>query len=318
MVRRNQNNNWLRAHRWTGATTGREVTSGVPQGSILGPMLFLLYVKKLPKAVKTSKVVCFADDTKVLKQIDNIQDSVGLQNDINNLNIWARDNGLTFNQMKCKCQRITRKKTPVQHPYALNELELETLHEEKDLGVWVSSELSWKKQVIELSSKTNKLMGFERRSSREIRNERTRRCLFLTIVRPHLGYATQIWAPQAIELIKRVERVQRRATKCILNLPYHCEVTYEDRLQATNLLPVCFWHEYLDLTFFCKMVNGMVCVSEEIIPERKLACKRITRATSNPDTIMFKTRKCNTTTFQGSFVNRTLRIWNILLDELRH
>ena len=66
------------------------------------------------------------------------------------------------------------------------------------------------------------------------------------------------------------------------------------------------------------MVNGMmVCVSEEIIPERKLACKRITRATSNPDTIMFRTRKCNTMTFQGSFVNRTTRIWNILPDELR-
>ena len=66
------------------------------------------------------------------------------------------------------------------------------------------------------------------------------------------------------------------------------------------------------------MVNGMVCVSEEIIPERKLTCKRITRATSNPDTIMFRTRKCNTMAFQGSLVNRTARTWNILPDELRH
>ena len=170
----------------------REVTSEAPQDSILGPMLFLLYVNELPKAVKTSKVACFADDTKALKQIDNIQNSVGLQNDINNLNSWTRDNGLIFNQMKCKCQRITRKKTPVEHPHALNELAFETLHEEKDFGVWVSSELTWKKQVIEQSSKANKLLGFMRRSSREIRNEQTRRCLFLTIVRPHLGYATQI------------------------------------------------------------------------------------------------------------------------------
>ena len=200
-----------------GATsTEREVASGVPQGSILGPMLFLLYVNELPKAMKTSKVACFADHTKVLKQIDNLQDSVGLQNDINNLNSWATDNGLTFNQIKCKCQRITRKKTLVEHPYALNEVALKTLQEEKDLGVWVSSELSWKKQVIEQSSKANKLLGFVRRSSREIRNERTRRCLFLTIVRPHLGFATQIWTPQTIELIKRNERVQRCGTKYIV------------------------------------------------------------------------------------------------------
>ena len=105
-------------------------------------MLFLLYVNQLPKPVETSKLACFADDTKVLKQIDNLQDSVGLQNDINNLNSWATDNGLTFNQMKCKCQCITRNKTPVEHPYALNEVALETLQEEKDLGVRVSTELS--------------------------------------------------------------------------------------------------------------------------------------------------------------------------------
>ena len=224
--------------------TELEVSFGIPQGSILGQMLFLLYVNELPKAVETSKVACFADDTKALKQIDNQQDSVGLQNDINNLNSWATDNGLKFNQMRCKCQCITRKKTTVEHPHTLNEVALETLQEEKDLGVGASSELSLKKQVIEQSSKANKLLQFVRRSFREIRNERTR-CLFLTIVRAHLGYATQIWAPQTIDLIKRVERAQRRARKYMLNLPYHCEVTYEDRLQATNLLPVSFWHECL-------------------------------------------------------------------------
>jgi retron-type reverse transcriptase len=77
-----------------------KVTSGVPQGSILGPILFLLYVNDLPKAIKSSKVACFANDTKVLKQIDNLQDTVRLQTDINNLNSWAKDNGLTFNQTK--------------------------------------------------------------------------------------------------------------------------------------------------------------------------------------------------------------------------
>ena len=146
-------------------------------------MLFLQYVNDLPIAVKASKVACFADDTKFPKQIDNLQDTVGLQNDINNLNSWAIDNGLTFNETKCKCQRITWKKTPVEHPYSLNESVFEALHEEKDLGVWVSSELCWKKQVIERSLKENKLLGLVRRSSQEKRNQRTRRSLFLTIVR---------------------------------------------------------------------------------------------------------------------------------------
>ena len=94
-----------------GATSQeREVSSGVPQGSILGPVLFLLYVNDLPKAVMSSKVARFADDTKVLKRVESQQDSVDLQSDIDNLNSWARLSGLTFNHSKCKCQRITRKK----------------------------------------------------------------------------------------------------------------------------------------------------------------------------------------------------------------
>jgi hypothetical protein len=156
--------------------------------------------------------------------VDNLQDTAGLQNDIISLNDWATDNGLTFNQMKRKCQSITRKKTPVAYPYALNGSVLAAANQEKDLGEWVSNELCWKKQVVEQTSKANKVLGFVR-SSREKRSQRTRRCLFLSVVRPHLGYATQIWAPQTIELIKRIERVQRRATKFILNLPFHCELT---------------------------------------------------------------------------------------------
>ena len=82
-------------------------------------------------------------------------------------------------------------------------------------------------------------------------------------------------------------------------------LTYEDRLQATDLLPISFWHEYLDLTFLFKMFNGLVCVSEEIIPERKHGNIRTTRATSNSDIITFRIRKCRTVIFQGSFMNRS-------------
>jgi hypothetical protein len=65
-------------------------------------------------------VACFADDTKVLKQVNNCEHTVGLQSDIDNINTWARENGLKFNQTKCKCQRITHKKTPFEYPYAIN------------------------------------------------------------------------------------------------------------------------------------------------------------------------------------------------------
>ena len=197
----------------------------------------------------SSKVASFADDTKVLNRVGSQEDSVDLQSDIDNLNSWTALNGLTFNDAKCKCQRITRRKTPSNYPYAMNGSLLGGVEQEKNLGVWISSDLTWNKQVVEQSSKANKLLGFMKRSCKKIRNPRTRRCPFLAIVRPHLGYATQIWAPQTIELIKQVERVQRRASKFILNLPYDCQISYKNRLKASKLLPLGFWHEYLYLVF---------------------------------------------------------------------
>ena len=86
------------------------VTSGVPQGSLLGPTLFLLFVDDLPNTVKTSRVACYADDTKIFKNIDSITDCNALQSDLNDFVIWSELSGLIFSQSKCKYQCISRKK----------------------------------------------------------------------------------------------------------------------------------------------------------------------------------------------------------------
>ena len=211
--------------------TYRDARNRLRQGSLLGPILFLLFVDDLPNTVKTSRVACYADDTKIFKSIDSITDCNALQSDLNDLVSWSESSGLIFNQSKCKYQCITRKKSPVQPTYNINETPLESCDTEKDLGVWVSSNLTSDKQVTEQCAKANKLLGFVRRASRYIQSIQTRRTLYLSIVRCHLGYATQVWSPQSIGLLKRVENVKRRATKLILKLPFRCDVTYETRLQ---------------------------------------------------------------------------------------
>ena len=83
------------------------------------------------------------------------------------------------------------------------------------------------------------------------------------IVWCHLGYATQVWSPQFIGLLKRVENVQRHATKLILKLPFHCDVTYKTRLQLTNLFPISYWHEFLDIVFFYKAVYNYQVIEQQ-------------------------------------------------------
>ena len=115
---------------------------------------------------------------------------------------------------------------------------------------------------------------------------KTRRTLYLSIVRCHLGYATQVWSPQSIGLLKRVENVQRRATKLILKLPFRCDVTYKTRLQLTNLLPISYWHEFLDTVFFYKAVNNLVITDSEAVPETRQSTRSTRSSSSNAISIL--------------------------------
>ena len=292
-----------------GATSSQKpVCSGVPQGSILGPIFFLLYVNDLPDAVTNSTVACFADDTKIFRRIDSTTDAILLQDDLNNLESWSKTSGLMFNEEKCKSISITRRRQPINHPYSIKGKELKDMTAEKDLGIWIASDLTWSKHVSDRCARANKLLGFVKRCSGEISDVRTHRTLYLSLVRSVFGYSSQVWSPQTVTLIQRVERVQRRATKYILNLPYLCSETYRERLVSLDLLPLSYWHEYLDLVFFFKAVNGLVDVSHDVLPE-VISETRTTRSSSG-NQISFRPAKCKTTTYQRSFFIRATRTWN--------
>jgi hypothetical protein len=297
-----------------GATSNSlPISSGVPQGSILGPVLFLLYVNDLPDSVTTSKVAMFADDTKLFSAIKCQSDAVLLQNDLRHLEHWSSISGLTFNESKCKQQQITRKITPITSTYMLNDQQLDTTDTERDLGLCVSSNLTWKVQVRQQVSKAGKLLGYIRRNTMFVTDITPRRSLYLALVRSHFGYGSQIWAPQAIDLINMLERTQRRATKFILNLSFSTDVDYRTRLISLHLLPVSYWHEYLDLTLFFKITHGLVETSA--LPVTRVT-HRTTRSSSNNTVKYVIRKKSKTTTYQQSFFVRACRLWNGLVDEL--
>ena len=131
--------------------------------------------------------------------------------------------------------------------------QLEVVVAEKDFGVYITDNLTWNKQV---NGQCQQAPGIcIRRNTRLVKSITVRRSAYFTLIRSHIGYATQVWTPQSIDLLRRLQRLQRRATKYILDLPFICDQTYGGRLMNLNLLPISYWREFLDMIFFCNCCN---------------------------------------------------------------
>jgi hypothetical protein len=237
------------------------------------------------------------------------------QNDISNisnLESWSNTSGLSSNGTKCKAQTVTRKLKPITTSYTMKDCQLTSTKNERDPGVWISTDLRWNKQANQQCARANKDPSYIRRNTRTIHNTTTRRTIHPALVRSHLGYATQVWTPQSVELPTKAERTQRRATKFILNLPFTCSVDYTSRLQALQPPPICYWHEYLDMVYPFKATHGLT--NSSSAPRKKTT--RTTRASNNTNTVKYEVPQCRTTTLQRSFWIRTIRTWNTLTDTL--
>ena len=211
---------------------------------------------------------------------------------------------------------VTRKHQPIVAEYTINGEILQHVSTQKDLGVTVSSDMKWNKHIYEQITKANRMLGMLKRSTGKLKNVDTRRCLYLTLVRSHLAYASQVWSPQNTTMCMELERIQRRATKFILALPFKTDMSYKTRLVTLKLLPLCYWLEFLDILFLFKCVHGLI--ESDIIPEHidSLTTAFNLRST-NSAIITYNIPKARTLCHQNSYFIRVSRVWNTLPDELR-
>ena len=191
------------------------VLSGVPQGSILGPLLFLIYMNDLPGMVPFSNVFLFADDTKLFKTITSKQDCHQLQSDLNEVINWCKKWNLSMNSKKCKAMRFFQPVPDQSSGYNIETTQIDFVDNYKDLGIIMSSKLDWSKHYTYICSKAYASLHLVRRTVTS-NNIQTKRRLYLALVRSHFSYCSQLWRPLLIMDIKRLEQVQRRATKYIL------------------------------------------------------------------------------------------------------
>ncbi|XP_022806378.1 uncharacterized protein LOC111343455 [Stylophora pistillata] len=173
------------------------VKSGVPQGSILGPVLFLMFENDMPNVLKSSSLAMYADYSKCFKTIKAASDICDFQDDLNLLCNWSSLNELYFQPIKCHNLKISRKKTSLQRIYNLNNTAINLVTKERDLGLTVTKDLTWNQHIIQTVSKANKLLGFIKRNCHTIQNEKTLTLLYSSLIRSHFSFASQVWAPQS-------------------------------------------------------------------------------------------------------------------------
>ena len=172
----------------------REVTSGIPQGSVLGPLLFVLYINDLPDTA-ISQVFLFADDTKLYRQIRNDSDHKIFQDDISKLQSWADDWLLKFHPDKCKILGVGKQE--LTHQYYMTKddhsrVALSRVQDEKDVGVTFDEDLTFRKDISTRANKANSIMGIIRRTYTYL-DPQSFKLLFKSLVRPHLEYGAPIW-----------------------------------------------------------------------------------------------------------------------------
>ena len=161
--------------------------SGVPQGSILGPLLFLWHIKDLPDVLPSSTMAyLFADDTKLARTIHTESDITNFQQDIDKVLEWSTNWRMKFNLKKCEAIRVTRKKSPLQGSYHIGNHVISQTDTQKDLGVILNTDLKWSSHISSISSKANKLLGFLYRTSDPHFGPTVKRSLYLSLVRSHL------------------------------------------------------------------------------------------------------------------------------------
>ena len=280
------------------------VISGVPQGSILGPVLFLIFVNDLPSTLSRSKVLLFADDTKCIMPICSLQDCLNLQTDLSRLSDWCSTWNLPLNEEKCSVIHFKPRSSPSSFNYHLNGKQISSIAAHKDLGLFVSADLTWRSHYQLISSRAYKMLGILRRVFSSSVSVPAKRSLYISLVRSQLLYCSSVWHPYLLVDIKYLECVQRRATKFIAS---NSLLDYRNRLIHLNLLPLMMEFEIVDIMFLVKSVkfpSGHFNIHEFV-----QFCSYSTRAGHS---FKLKHPLCRTNYERNFYFNRIPRLWNSL------
>ena len=233
------------------------VISGVPQGTVLGPVLFLIHIRDIASGLSSqTTATSFADDTRVQRGVRSDQDCSDLQTDLQAIYDWATEVNMHFNSDKFECLRFwPGSGAPPAYQYTgPDNSEIEVKSNLKDLGVQLSSDLSFKLQVEKTCAAASKLAGWGLRSFRR-RSKGVMKTIWQSLIQPKMDYCSQLWSPADQDSISKLESIQRHFTSKVMGLD---DMNYWARLHYLNLYSQERRRERYMIIFLWKISQGLV------------------------------------------------------------
>jgi hypothetical protein len=283
------------------------VPSGVPQGSVLGPLLFLCFINDMADKI-SSKIRFFADDCCLYKVHQSDCDQVILQNDLDTIMEWCSKWGMELNLKKCVYMTVSRKRNQDVRSYFLGGHKLDKVRSYKYLGVTISDNLDWNDQINGVVMRANKALGFVRRNLKNCQKDTKLKC-YKTLVRPHLEYATSSWDPFRAAQIHRLEMVQRRSARFITG-KYSRFESVSTLLEDLNISKLQSRREIARKKLFFKIDSKLIPLSTPNDLVRKVKQGRTDNGRS------YNHFKSKTNPFFSTFFPKTVRDWNELPAEV--
>ena len=280
-----------------------DVTSGVPQGSVLRPILFLLYINDINENVQSS-IRLFADDSIIYRKIMSNIDLQILQTDLIQLEKWSDKWQMQFNISKCVHLPITNKTKTSSHQYSLYGHSISEVTSHGYLRVNLHSKLYWAKHITEITTKSIKVLGMVKRTLVTCKPE-VKDTAYNMLVRPKLEYASPIWNPHTSSQINRLERIQHYAARFVAN-------DHRRTTSPTTLVLTLNWQTLerrriikQAMTFYKILLNNII----EINPPTGLPTRSHNRH-------HYTVPRSPLNTVEYSFYPRAIRIWNTITKEI--